>query len=360
VKILRPGISDVIANDVGLLYALAGVIERIFPDGRRLRPKEVVAEFEKTIADELDLVREAANASQLRRNFADGRLLIVPEVYWDWCNRQVMVMARIAGIPVNAIEELKRNNIDIKKLARDGVEIFYTQVFRDGFFHADMHPGNIFVAKDGRYCGVDFGIMGTLSDEDKNYLAINFMAFFHRDYHRVAVAHIDAGWIPRDTRVDEFESAIRSVCEPIFDRPLKEIYFGKLLMRLFEVSRRFRMGIQPQLVLLQKTMLQVEGLGRQLDPDLDLRRAAQPILERWMNEQVGTRAFIKQMRDESPLWARTIPQLPRLVHRVLSDDTPERIELALARLEVAHQRQTRTLRLIAFVLLLLAAAWFWR
>ena len=360
VKILRPQIRDVIANDVGLLYALAGVVERVFPDGKRLRPREVVAEFEKTIAEELDLIREAANASQLRRNFADGRLLIVPEVHWDWCNREVMVMARIHGIPVNAVDELRRNHIDIKRLARDGVEIFFTQVFRDGFFHADMHPGNIFVAKDGRYCGVDFGIMGTLSEADKNYLAINFMAFFHRDYHRVALAHIEAGWIPSDTRVDEFEGAIRSVCEPIFDRPLKEIYFGKLLMRLFEVSRRFRMGIQPQLVLLQKTLLQVEGLGRQLDPELDLRNAAQPILERWMNEQVGVRGFIKQMRDEAPLWARTLPQLPRLVHRALSDETPQRIELALARLELAHQRQTRVLRLIVLVLALAAIGYFWR
>jgi ubiquinone biosynthesis protein len=360
VKILRPQIGSVIANDVGLLYALAGIVERVFPDGKRLRPREVVAEFEKTIAEELDLVREAANASQLRRNFADGRLLIVPEVHWDWCNHEVMVMGRIHGIPVNALEELRRNNIDIKRLARDGVEIFFTQVFRDGFFHADMHPGNIFVAKDGRYCGVDFGIMGTLSEADKNYLAINFMAFFHRDYHRVALAHVEAGWIPRDTRVDEFEGAIRSVCEPIFDRPLKEIYFGKLLMRLFEVSRRFRMGIQPQLVLLQKTLLQVEGLGRQLDPELDLRSAAQPILERWMNEQVGARGFIKQMREEAPLWARSLPQLPRLVHRMLADDTPQRIELALARIEIAHQRQTRMLRLIVLVLALLAAGYFWR
>jgi len=360
VKILRPGIHDVIGNDVGLLYVVAGFVEHLFPDGKRLRPREVVAEFEKTIVDELDLIREAANASQLRRNFADGRLLIVPEVYWDWCNRGVMVMARIDGIPINAVEELKRHNIDIKQLARDGVEIFFTQVFRDGFFHADMHPGNIFVAKNGRYCGVDFGIMGTLSDGDKSYLAINMMAFFHRDYHRVAVAHIEAGWIPRDTRIDEFESAIRAVCEPIFDRPLKEIYFGKLLMRLFEVSRRFRMGIQPQLVLLQKTLLQVEGLGRQLDPELDLRRAAQPILERWMNEQVGARGFLKQMRDEAPLWARTLPQLPRLVHRMLSDETPQRLELALMRLEAAQQRQTRVLLLITLVLALLAIGYFLR
>jgi len=360
VKILRPGIHDVILNDVGLLYVVAGMVERIFPDGERLRPREVVAEFEKTIHDELDLIREAANASQLRRNFADGRLLIVPEVYWDWCNRDVMVMARIDGIPVNAVEELKRRGIDIKQLARDGVEIFFTQVFRDGFFHADMHPGNIFVAKDGRYCGVDFGIMGTLSEGDKNYLAINFMAFFHRDYRRVAMAHVEAGWIPRDTRIDEFEGAIRSVCEPIFDRPLKEIYFGKLLMRLFEVSRRFRMGIQPQLVLLQKTLLQVEGLGRQLDPDLDLRSAAQPILERWMKEQVGGRGFLRQMREEAPLWARTLPQLPRLVHRVLSDDTPQRLESALTRLEAAQNRQTRMLVVIALVLVALVIAYFLR
>jgi ubiquinone biosynthesis protein len=358
VKILRPGIHDVILNDVGLLYVVAGMVERIFPDGERLRPREVVAEFEKTIHDELDLIREAANASQLRRNFADGRLLIVPEVYWDWCNRDVMVMARIDGIPVNAVEELKRRGIDIKQLARDGVEIFFTQVFRDGFFHADMHPGNIFVRPDGRYCGVDFGIMGTLSEGDKNYLAINFMAFFHRDYRRVAMAHVEAGWIPRDTRIDEFEGAIRSVCEPIFDRPLKEIYFGKLLMRLFEVSRRFHVGIQPQLVLLQKTLLQVEGLGRQLDPDLDLRSAAQPILERWMKEQVGGRGFIRQMREEAPLWARTLPQLPRLVHRVLSDDTPQRLEAALTRLEAAQNRQTRMLVVIAIVLVALVIVYF--
>jgi ubiquinone biosynthesis protein len=360
VKVLRPGIHDVILNDVGLLHIVAGLVENIFPDGKRLRPREVVVEFEKTIADELDLVREAANASQLRRNFADRRLLIVPEVYWDWCNRHAMVMERIHGIPVNAVEELKRHNIDIKRLAHDGVEIFFTQVFRDGFFHADMHPGNIFVAKDGRYCGVDFGIMGTLSDEDKSYLATNFMAFFHRDYHRVAVAHVEAGWVPRDTRVDEFEGAIRSVCEPIFDRPLKEIYFGKLLVRLFEVSRRFRMGIQPQLVLLQKTLLQVEGLGRQLDPDLDLRRTAQPILERWMNEQVGARGFLKQMRDEAPLWARTLPQFPRLVHRVLSDDTPQRLEAALLRLELSQQRQNRILLVLVLVLALVAIGFFLR
>ncbi len=350
VKVLRPGIGAVIAKDVALLYGLAQIVERVFPDGRRLRPREVVREFETTIHDELDLLREAANASQLRRNFSDGRLLIVPEVYWDWCNRTVMVMQRIDGIPVNAVEELERHGIDVKRLARDGVEIFFTQVFRDGFFHADMHPGNIFVSRDGHYCGVDFGIMGTLSDDDKNYLAINFMAFFHRDYHRVAVAHVDAGWVPRDTRVAEFEGAIRAVCEPIFDRPLKEIYFGKLLVRLFEVSSRFRMQIQPQLVLLQKTLLQVEGLGRQLDPDLDLRRVGQPVLERWMNERVGLRGLIRNLREEAPLWARTLPQLPRLVHRLLSDDATGRLERAVLRLEAAQRRQTGVLAAIAAVL----------
>ncbi len=354
VKILRPGIRKVIAQDVALLHVLAGWVART-AEGRRLRPREVVAEFENTVGDELDLVREAANASQLRRNFADRRLLIVPEVYWDWCNRDVMVMERIDGIPVDAVERLRDAGVDIPRLARDGVEIFFTQVFRDGFFHADMHPGNIFVNRDGRYCGVDFGIMGTLSDADKNYLAANFMAFFHRDYRRVAIAHIDAGWVPPDTRVDEFEGAIRSVCEPIFDRPLKEIYFGKLLIRLFEVSRRFRMEIQPQLVLLQKTLLQVEGLGRMLDPELDLRSAAQPILERWMNEQLGPRGFLRQLREEAPLWARTLPQLPRLVHRLLAGDSPRRLEQALLRIEAIQRRQSRHLGVIAVAIVALVA-----
>jgi ubiquinone biosynthesis protein len=353
VKVLRPGIREVIAKDVALLYVIAGFIARS-ENGWRLRPVEVVAEFEKTIAGELDLVREAANASQLRRNFADGRLLIVPEVYWDWTNREVMVMERIDGIPVNAVEELRAAGIDIPRLAREGVEIFYTQVFRDGFFHADMHPGNIFVARDGRYCGVDFGIMGSLSEGDQSYLAINMRAFFERDYRRAATAHVEAGWVPPGTRVEEFESALRSLCEPIFDRPLKEIYFGKVLMRLFEVGRQFGMEIQPQLVLLHKTILQVEGLGRQLDPELDLRRVAQPILERFMDEQVGLRGLARQLREEAPFWARTLPQIPRLVHRMLSDDTPGRLERALLRLEAAQLRQTRMLRAIALVLLAMA------
>jgi ubiquinone biosynthesis protein len=353
VKILRPGIVEVIAQDIDLLYVLAGMVERAMPDGKRLRPREVVREFENTIADELDLVHEAANASQLRRNFADERLLVVPEVYWDFCNRDVMVMQRVDGIPVNDVPALRAAHVDIPKLARDGVEIFYTQVFRDGFFHADMHPGNILVARDGRYCGVDFGIMGTLSDADKNYLAINMRAFFERNYRKAAQAHVDAGWIPPGTRVDQFESALRALCEPIFDRPLKEIYFGKLLVRLFEVGRRFGMEVQPQLTLLLKTMLQVEGLGRQLDPDLDLRAAAQPILERFVGEQMGVRGFAKQVREEAPLWSRTLPQLPRLAHRLLMDDTTRRLEGAVLEIARVQRMQTRVMVAAAVALLLL-------
>ena len=361
-KVLRPGIREVISKDVALLYTLAAIVEATFPDGPRLRPREVVAEFEKTVADELDLVREAANASQLRRNFADGRLLIVPEVYWDWCNREVMVMQRIDGIPVNAVEELGRAGIDMKKLARDGVEIFFTQVFRDGFFHADMHPGNILVTTEGegsgRYVALDFGIMGTLTEVDKNYLAQNFLAFFNRDYRRVAQAHLDAGWVPADTRIDEFETAIRAVCEPVFARPLKEIYFGRLLLRLFQASRRFNVEIQPQLVLLQKTLLNIEGLGRQLDPDLDLWRSAKPYLERWMNEQVGWRGMLRALRQEAPFWASTLPQLPRLAHRALSRDRLGELGAALERLTQENARRNDLLSalLVVFTVALILLA----
>ena len=353
VKILRPGIAETIGKDVALLYVLAGLIEKLFADGKRLRPAEVVEEFDKTIHDELDLVREAASMSAVRRNFAGSTILYVPEVHWDWCTQDAMVMERIDAFPVNDLEAIRGHGIDVKQLARNGVEIFFTQVFRDGFFHADMHPGNIFVGRDGRYCGIDYGIMGSLSEADKNSLALIFIAFFNRDYHSVAVVHVDAEWVPADTRLDEFESAIRSVCEPIFDRPLKDIYFGKLLVRLFEVSRRFRMRVQPQLVLLQKTLLQVEGLGRQLDPELDLRRSAQPILERWMDEQVGPRAFFKQMRTETPRWAKIVPQLPRLVHQLLSDEAPARIESAILKLEQAQRRQTHVLLAIVVALAVL-------
>ena len=349
VKILRPNIRVTIEKDIGLLYVVADLVERAYDDGKRLRPREVVAEFEKAIHDELDLIREAANASTLRRNFIDGTLLYVPEVYFDYCHKDVMVMERIDAIPVNDIAQLTAANIDLARLASDGVKIFFMQVFRDGFFHADMHPGNIFVGRNGIYSGVDFGIMGTLADEDKTYLARNFAAFFQRDYKAVAIAHIEAGWVPKETRVDEFESAIRSVCEPIFDKPLKEIYFGNVLLRLFEVSRRFRMEIQPQLVLLQKTLLQVEGLGRQLYPELDLRPVAQPILENWMAEQLGWRGLVRQLKKEGPLWTATLPQLPRLIHRALENDPSARLEA----IEKAINRVNRTQRWQSTVLLVL-------
>ncbi len=362
VKILRPDIRDTIGHDVALLYIVADLVEAMIEDGKRLRPREVVAEFDKTVHDELDLVREASNASTLRRNFADGTLLYVPEVYFDYTWREVMVMERIDAIAVNDIEQLKAHNIDIARLAVDGVKIFFTQVFRDGFFHADMHPGNIFVGRNGIYSGVDFGIMGTLSDADKSYLARNFAAFFDRDYKAVAVAHIEAGWVPKDTRVDEFEGAIRSVCEPIFDKPLNEIYFGNVLLRLFEVSRRFRMEIQPQLVLLQKTLLQVEGLGRQLYPELDLRPVAQPILVRWMNEQLGWRGLVKQLRKEGPQWTATIPQLPRLIHRALDSNPGERlaaIEQAIIQVARTQRRQTGVLVVLVSLISLLAAGYLY-
>jgi ubiquinone biosynthesis protein len=335
VKILRPGIDAVIRNDVSLLQAGAALLERLWADGKRLKPREVVAEFEKHLTDELDLMREAANASQLRRNFTGSTMLRVPEVYWDYCTAEVMVMERMSGTPISHVQALREQGVDTQRLARYGVEIFFTQVLRDGFFHADMHPGNIFVDPQGRYIALDFGIMGTLTGTDKNYLAQNFLAFFRRDYRRVAQAHLDAGWVPEGTRIDEFESAIRAVCEPIFDRPLREISFGKVLLRLFQASRRFNVEIQPQLVLLQKTLLNIEGLGRELDPELDLWKTAKPYLEKWMSEQVGWRAFARRMQDEAPEWAQTLPQLPRLVHRALtrtdSCDLQRRLDLLDAR-----------------------------
>ncbi|GLT24107.1 putative protein kinase UbiB [Zoogloea oryzae] len=360
VKILRPGIAPVIAHDLALLDAAATILEKIWPEGRRLKPREVVAEFSKYLRDELDLMREAANCSQLRRNFKDSELLVVPEVHWDWCTTNVMVMERMKGIPISQLDTLRKAGIDLKALSRAGVEIFFTQVFRDGFFHADMHPGNIFVATDGaargRYIALDFGIIGTLNDTDKKYLATNFLAFFQRDYRRVALAHIEAGWVPAHTRADEFEGAIRAVCEPIFDRPLKDISFGKTLLRLFQTARRFEMEVQPQLVLLQKTLLNIEGLGRQLDPDLDLWKTAKPFLERWMNDQIGWRALVRHLKDEAPAWAATLPQLPRLVHQALaSEKRDDAARAEIARLAAANTRQRRWLIATVVVLAGLAA-----
>ena len=316
VKVVRPGIKRIIERDVGLLHIVANLAERYWNEGRRLRPVEVVREYEKTIIDELDLMREAGNASQLRRNFLGSPLLYIPEIYWFYCRRNVMVMERISGIPVGNVDELRRQGVDLKQLSERGVEIFFTQVFKHNFFHADMHPGNIFVSSEGQYLAVDFGIMGSLSPEDQRYLAENFLAFFNRDYHRVAELHVESKWVPSGTRIDEFEAAIRTVCEPIFERPLSEISFGHLLLRLFQTARRFNMEIQPQLVLLQKTLLNIEGLGRQLYPDLDLWQTAKPFLERWMSEQLGPRALLKNLKANLPLWAETLPQLPTLLHEL--------------------------------------------
>jgi ubiquinone biosynthesis protein len=354
VKILRPGIKKVIHNDLALLDTLAWLLEALWSDGKRLKPREVVAEFAKHLADELDLVREAANCSQLHRNFADSRLLAVPEVYWDYSSAEVMVMTWMDGVPISRVEILRQRGVDIPKLARSGVEIFFTQVFRDGFFHADMHPGNILVQDDGKYVALDFGIMGTLTDTDKNFLAQNFLAFFRRDYRRVAQAHWDAGWVPKETRVDEFEAAIRAVCEPVFDRPLREISFGKVLMRLFQTSRRFNMEIQPQLVMLQKTLLNIEGLGRDLDPDLDLWATAKPYLERWMSEQVGWRGWLRSFKDELPYWGTMVPQLPRMLHQALGDDRVARLETGLVAMLAQQRQRNRWLALIAALLALLA------
>ena len=360
VKVLRPGIERIIAHDLALLEVAATALDKLWPEGRRLKPREVVAEFAKHLRDELDLMREAANCSQLRRNFTDSNLLVVPEVHWDYCGKSVMVMQRMHGIPISRIPALTAQGTDLSALSRAGVEIFFTQVFRDGFFHADMHPGNIFVAPDGRYIALDFGIMGTLTDVDKNYLAQNFLAFFQRDYKRVAQAHIDAGWVPAHTRVDEFESAIRAVCEPIFDKPLKDISFGKTLLRLFQTARRFEMEVQPQLVLLQKTLLNIEGLGRQLDPELDLWKTAKPFLERWMAEQIGWRALVRHAKEEAPNWAATLPQLPRLIHQALDQrEQHTAAQVELARLAAAQRRQHRKLNLLLVLLAALVAVEVW-
>ena len=317
VKVLRPGIESVIDRDLELLYLLARLAMRYVPDTRRLRPVEVVDEFSKTIHDELDLRVESANASRLRANFEGSNLLYVPRIYWDLTRRTVMVLERIHGIPVANIEALKAAGIDMRKLAHDGVEIFFTQAFRDGFFHADMHPGNIFVSPEGQYRAVDFGIMGTLGEKDKRYLAENFLAFFNRDYRAVAEAHLRAGWVPAGTRLEEFEAAIRTVCEPVFAKPIKDISFGRFLLHLFQTARRFNMEIQPQLVLLQKTLFNIEGLGRRLYPDLDLWETAKPYLERWMSEHMGPRAFLHSLRKEFPKWWAMLPEIPALVHETL-------------------------------------------
>jgi ubiquinone biosynthesis protein len=344
VKVLRPNIGEVIGQDLAILKSLAWLLQAVSSEGKRLKPLEIVEEFSRHTQHELDLTLEAANCSQLARNFMDKRLLI-PEVYWDFCRKEVMTMQRMHGTPVSQIEVLRAKGIDITKLAHDGVEIFFTQVFRDGFFHADMHPGNIQVADDGRYIALDFGIMGTLSDTDKYYLARNFLAFFNRDYRDVAVAHIESGWVPKDTNVDELETCIRAICEPIFNKPLKDISFGRTLLSLFQMSRRFGVVIQPQLVMLQKTLLNIEGLGRDLDPNIDLWQSAKPFLKRWMSEQIGLLSIAKSIRKELPFILKTAPQMPRLVHQFLMQQTHAEQEVPLRAsidaLIKAQQKQAR-------------------
>ncbi len=326
VKVLRPEIEGIIKRDLSLMYLLASLVARFWSEGKRLRPTEVVGEYEKTIYDELDMQREASNAAVLRRNFEESEDLYIPEIYWDYTRDKVLVMERIDGIPISDIEALRAVGVDIKKLAERGVNIFFTQVFRDNFFHADMHPGNIFVSRenphDPRYIAVDFGIVGMLTDEDRHYLSQNLLAFFDRDYRRVATLHVDSGWVPADTRVEEFESSIRTVCEPIFEKPLAEISFGQVLLRLFQTARRFNMEVQPQLVLLQKTLLNIEGLGRQLYPQLDIWKTARPILKHWMLEQAGPQAVLREIRRNIPEWGRVLPQMPGLVHQFLQSAQP--------------------------------------
>ena len=361
VKVLRPGIAKVINQDINILKSLAWALQTVSSEGKRLKPQEIVDEFARHTQHELDLTLEAANCSQLARNFQDKRLLI-PEVYWDYCRKDVMTMQRMQGTPVSNVKALKEKGISLEKLAHDGVEIFFTQVFRDGFFHADMHPGNIQVATEGEYAGryiaLDFGIMGSLNDIDKYYLARNFLAFFNRDYRDVAVAHIESGWVPKDTNVEELETAIRAICEPIFNKPLKDISFGRTLLSLFQMSRRFGVVIQPQLVMLQKTLLNIEGLGRDLDPNIDLWQTARPFLKRWMSEQVGLLSIAKTLKKELPFILKTAPQMPRLVHQFLTQQIQAEqaapLRASIDALVRAQEKQARWQKRLTWAILFIA------
>lgn len=361
-KVIRPDILPVIQADIRLMYRLAGWVPKLLPNGQRLRPREVVREYEKTLLDELNLMREAANAIQLRRNFEGSPMLYIPEVYSDYCRDTVMVMERIYGIPVSDVEALKENGINMQLLAERGLQVFFTQVFRDSFFHADMHPGNIFVSymhpHDPQYIGIDCGIVGSLSKEDKRYLAENFLAFFNRDYRRVAELHVDSGWVPSDVNIEEFEFAIRTVCEPIFEKPLAEISYGNVLMNLFNTARRFSMEVQPQLVLLQKTLLYVEGLGRQLYPQLDLWTTAKPFLEEWMVEQVGFGAALRKLKAKAPFWTEKLPDLPELVYNSLLQHNKLQVSVEELTFELRQQRrqQNRSYYLFGVGAILLLSA----
>ncbi|MCW2480559.1 ubiquinone biosynthesis regulatory protein kinase UbiB [Candidatus Symbiopectobacterium sp. NZEC135] len=360
IKVIRPDILPVIKADMRLMNRLAGWLPMLLPDGRRLRPREVVHEYEKTLLDELNLLREAANAIQLRRNFESSPMLYIPEIYSDYCSENMLVMERIFGIPVSDVEALKANGTNMPLLAERGVQVFFTQVFRDSFFHADMHPGNIFISyehpENPQYIGIDCGIVGSLNKEDKRYLAENFIAFFNRDYRRVAELHVDSGWVPADTNVEEFEFAIRTVCEPIFEKPLAEISFGHVLLNLFNTARRFNMEVQPQLVLLQKTLLYVEGVGRQLYPQLDLWKTAKPFLESWLKDQMGVAALIRGLKEKAPFWAEKLPEIPELIydglrqHRLLRHSVTQLTDEL--RMQRARQSQSHYLLGVGATLLL--------
>lgn len=354
IKVIRPDIKPQILADLELMDALAALVARYLPDGKRLRPKEVVAEYRKTILDELDLQREAANAIQLRRNFEGSDSLYIPYVYADHSRPGVMVMERIYGIPVSDLPALRAQGTNLELLAKRGVEVFFTQVFRDSFFHADMHPGNIFVSfetpQNPKYIGIDCGIVGTLNKEDKRYLAENFVAFFNRDYLKVAQLHVDSGWVPADTSVEEFESAIRTVCEPIFQKPLQDISFGQVLFNLFNTARRFNMQVQPQLVLLQKTLLYIEGLGRQLYPQLDLWQTAKPFLENWVKQQMGPAALWREIKANLPFWAEKMPEMPGLLHQYLQQGPKQQAQLLVVLQQVQAQQQQQTKKLVNAVL----------
>lgn len=358
VKVLRPHIKKTIRRDLRLMYFLARMVQGICDDGRRLKPVEVIQEYEKTIYDELDLAKEAANASQLRRNFENDETLYVPEVYWDYCKQDIMVMERIYGCAVDDIDTLTAQGVSLKMLAERGVEIFFTQVFKHNFFHADMHPGNIFVKPDGQYISIDFGIMGSLTKDDQRYLAENLLAFFNRDYHRVAQLHVDSEWVPAETNVQEFEAAIRTVCEPIFNRPLSEISFGLFLLNLFKTAKRFKMEVQPQLVLLQKTLLNIEGIGRQLYPQLDLWVTAKPFMEKWLKAQIGPKAFFIKIKDSLPELSEQLPEMPQLMYRAINhladgalnnNHTKDEIKVLRQQLQFQHQQLTAILGGITFI-----------
>ena len=354
VKLLRPGVRDQIEQDLDVLYAIAGLANKYWENSKRLRPLELVAEYEKTVIDELDLMREGANAAQLRRNFQDSDMLYVPEIYWDFCRPEILVQERVYGIPISDMEALRAAGTNIQTLAENGVEIFFTQVFRHNFFHADMHPGNIFVIVDDperpKYAAVDFGIVGTLSPSDQQYLAGNFLAFFERDYYKIAKLHLDSGWVPPDTRIDELETAVRTVCEPIFNKPLAEISFAQVLIRLFRIAQRFDMEIQPQLLLLHKTLLNIEGLGRDLYPELDLWKTAHPVLRQWMDEQVGPRAVLDDLRENLPQLRDALRELPAAIKHLADQAAVGKLqvrahtpELKLLREQLAQQQRQRFL-----------------